>query len=260
MNDESDYSAEMPELGIHTGSGFRSDCGGGEFKGEVALCVKFRDRRGIADTKCCEYELFIERVWPEDALMSKVGRSWPNFYVNQFALVKGAYYSNNWQMSMPIELCAVVDDCDGIADRSLIRCAERFVCIARLYRLQPERQFVRQWNFVECSIFEVSFFREDRKIKVFCVGGVLGSAEVGVCLPNEAIQGRAELIKELAEYELRFMGKGLSGKSLNDPLPVILHLMDDGMGILTHIDFAQVYEGFRVAMRPVDSVPPFPKE
>jgi hypothetical protein len=95
--------------------------------------------------------------------------------------------------------------------QTTIRMSDRFFSRARLYRLHPVYEVLREWKSVETVLIDVSGLPcggqgELQTTQVFCVGGRLGTLHNGYSFPDQTIECRTELIRKLAECERQLIG------------------------------------------------------
>jgi hypothetical protein len=134
-----------------------------------------------------------------------------------------------------------------------------FTSVARLYRIEPYPEVVREWKFLKCGIFETVGSFADREIHVplAYLGGNLGAATQSICLPHGPIQGSPQLIEVFAEHERQIPLKEFIGNEFDDTIPIIPHLMSDSIGFVTKKFDVGVCERPRMVLRPSKAIVAF---
>jgi len=140
--------------------------------------------------------------------------------------------SGDMQPPMPILPSAIMEVPQSIV-QSTLRITERFFSTVRLYSREPSPQLLREWKLVNTCRFEFLGTGINRKFEAVCVGGRFASLNDPNSFPYKSIQGGAELIEILAEFERQqLVIRGHLEDGCSDPCPLVFLVKVDGIAVL----------------------------
>ncbi len=178
-------------------------------KGELRLETHLVgvEASGTYDPKSKDIVFSVERVAVQPFVVNNFAAR--RFRGTEFDCLENRQHADNSQSSMPVISSEVMDVFESVFQPT-IRVIDRLISRARLYRSHPVNEILREWESVETVLVSVLGLPlgsegEIQTTHALCIGGKLGALRVGDCVPNQSIQSRSELIRELTEFERKLI-------------------------------------------------------
>ena len=219
------------------------------FRHQVSIDLEF-SIRDVLESDTQKFRLSFEKV-AGDSLSEGDSARASNLYV---AADVGRSHPDDMQSAMPVFTREVVDVLQETSNLRLL-CIGEFMSVARLYRLNPVLEFLREWVSVKCAVYEVSGLGINGKVQAAFIGGRMGSGQQSCEFECCSVKSRSQLIEKLAKFERDVdpVANWLSEDSADDSYPFTLHLNGESAGVICKKVVPEVCGSLSVTVRPCNS-------
>lgn len=160
----------------------------------------------------------------------------------------GAHRTHDVEMAVPVAAGEVVEQPESVPHVVQLRSVSIDRCTVRLFFFNPSPVLLGKRRDLPCAALEVIDRVHDRKLDLLLVGGrILTTVEYGG-LVKAAVQGRTEVVKQLAQIQGEISGAGLDLFNGDRAFPIWLYF--DGHGVATVLDEGAPFRLNGLGMRP----------